>query len=60
MTHDQRNAAIMQMLENHEKTVTSSKTAARKFLIKGGFYTKEGKLAVKYGGKKKPQQQQPA
>ena len=53
MTHDQRNAAIKQMLENHAKTVTVSKEAARKFLINGGFDTKDGALTAKYGGGKK-------
>lgn len=53
MTHDQRNAAIKEMMKRHAETVTVSKDAARQFLINAGLYTKDGDLAVKYGGTRK-------
>lgn len=53
MTSDQQRAAIKAMIERHTKTVSTSKEAAREFLVKGGFYTTEGKLAEQYGGEKK-------
>jgi hypothetical protein len=53
MTHDQRNAAIKQMLKHHAETVSVSKQAARDFLIKSGLYTKEGTVSAKYRGTSK-------
>jgi hypothetical protein len=53
VTSDQQRAAIKAMIDRHTKTVSTSKEAARDFLIKGGFYTKEGHLAEQYGGEKK-------
>jgi hypothetical protein len=53
MTSDQQRAAIKAMIEQHTKTVTTSKEKAREFLVSSGFYTHDGKLTEQYGGEKK-------
>lgn len=53
MTSDAQREAIKKMIEQHTKTVTASKKAARDSLIKAGFYTQDGKLTARYGGDKK-------
>jgi hypothetical protein len=53
MTHAQRNAEILKILEENTKLATVSKAAARATLIGEGIYTKKGKLRVEFGGKSK-------
>lgn len=53
MTHAQRNAAILKMLEEQTERAVVSKAAARAALIGEGIYTKKGKLRVEFGGKTK-------
>ncbi|UZK64823.1 hypothetical protein [Sphingomonas sp. M1-B02] len=53
MTHAQRNAGILKMLEEETKRATVSKATARETLINEGIYTKKGKLRAEFGGGKK-------
>jgi hypothetical protein len=53
MTSEAQRAAIKKMIERHTKAVAASKEVARASLIKEGIYTRDGKLAPSYGGKKK-------
>ena len=53
MTHAQRNAGILKMLEEETKRATVSKATARAALINEGIYTKKGKLRAEFGGGKK-------
>lgn len=53
MTHQQRNSAIIDLLESYTKKNTVSKAAARKALIEEGIYTQKGELRVIFGGERK-------
>lgn len=53
MTHTQRNAEILRMLDEETARATVTKAAAREALIKEGIYTKRGKLRAEFGGGKK-------
>ena len=53
VTHAQRNARILEILETKTREATVSKKAAREHLIGEGIYTKKGKLRVEFGGKSK-------
>jgi hypothetical protein len=53
MTSEAQRAAIIKMIEQHTKTVTVTKEAARESLIKEGIYTRTGKLSARYGGARK-------
>lgn len=53
MTHQQRNAAILKLLETYTQKTTISRAVARKALIEEGIYTKKGKLRVEFGGERK-------
>lgn len=50
MTVEQRNAAILQIIEKHTARSTKSKKVAREGLIAEGIYTKSGKLRPEFGG----------
>lgn len=51
MTDDQRNA-IRKALAERTQEATATKKKARDFLIREGFYTRDGSLTETYGGKK--------
>ena len=51
MTDDQRNAIRKALVERTQEAMTTKKKA-RDFLIREGFYTRDGSLAETYGGKK--------
>ena len=53
VTHAQRNARILEILETKTLEAIASKKAARERLIGEGIYTKKGKLRVEFGGKRK-------
>lgn len=53
MTHAQRNAEIMRLIDAHTAAAVTSRKVARKTLIDEGIYTKKGKLRAKFGGTEK-------
>lgn len=53
MTHAQRNAEILKLLDEQMNRALESKEAARAALIREGIYTTKGKLRVEFGGKGK-------
>ncbi|MEP9359334.1 hypothetical protein [Sphingomonas sp. KR3-1] len=53
MTHAQRNAEILRLLEEQTNRGLKSKAAARATLIREGIYTEKGKLSAEFGGKRK-------
>jgi hypothetical protein len=53
MTHAERNAAILRLLEDHTREHTTSRKVARDGLIAEGIYTRKGKLKVEFGGEAK-------
>lgn len=50
MTHEERNREIIKAIKEVTERINVSKKAARDFLIKGGIYTKKGKLRAEFGG----------
>jgi hypothetical protein len=53
MTTAAQRAAIKKMIAEYTTRVTESEEAARNALINEGFYTKDGKLTERYGGRKR-------
>ena len=53
MTHAQRNAEILKILEEQTTRATATKETARATLISEGIYTKSGKLRAEFGGGKR-------
>jgi len=53
MTHAQRNAQIIRLIEEQTRIALESEKTARDTLIKEGIYTKKGKLRARFGGGKK-------
>jgi hypothetical protein len=51
MTQKQREK-IFQALESRTQEATASKKAAREFLVRQGYHTKDGELSPEFGGKK--------
>jgi hypothetical protein len=49
MTEQQR-AAIKKLIEKQTRLQTASKATAPAFLVRGGIYTKDGRLSVHFGG----------
>lgn len=48
---DKKYKEQIKVLEEAAKEVNATKETALKFLIKGGFVTRSGKLTKRYGGK---------
>ncbi len=53
MTGDARRAAIRELIKRHTEHVTANRETARESLIACGFYTADGNLAERYGGRRK-------
>jgi hypothetical protein len=51
MTHDERNARILEAIAKYTEAATQSRKAARDALISEGIYTRKGRLKSAYGGK---------
>jgi hypothetical protein len=50
MTHAQRNAAILHLIDDYRKRHTRSPEAARAALIAAGLHDAEGRLLPEFGG----------
>ena len=51
MTQTERNARILQAIDDRTREALTSKKTARDMLLSEGIYTRAGKLRVEYGGK---------
>ena len=49
---DKQREEIVKALESRTKAATTSKKAAREFLIREGYHTSSGELSPNFGGKK--------
>ena len=57
MTHEQRNARILDLMKAYTLKNTASREIARASLIAEGIYTADGELAPEYGGPPKERKQ---
>jgi hypothetical protein len=53
MTDAERREALVAFIQQRTAANTTSKEVARQSLIARGFYTEDGQLALRYGGKPK-------
>jgi hypothetical protein len=50
MTQTERNARILQAIDDRTREALTSKKTARDMLLSEGIYTRAGELRVEYGG----------